>query len=108
MGLPEWQHELDVCLGNDLNVIHLDLQHLIKTQQAQECKCVSSLQQTTGPATSPCMDITFLVLTIVAHTLDIPVLRFVVEVIHSLQNVLLVESASAKQEMGHVLSEILG
>jgi hypothetical protein len=33
---PEGQHDLDFCVGDKFNVVHLNLQYFIKAQQAQE------------------------------------------------------------------------
>ena len=36
MGLPEWQCELDLCIRYEFDVVHLNFQNFINTQQAQE------------------------------------------------------------------------
>jgi hypothetical protein len=36
MGLLEWQCEFDLCIGYEFNMVHLNFQNLVNTQQAQE------------------------------------------------------------------------
>jgi hypothetical protein len=76
--LSKWQSHLKhITLLNDADVMALDLEHLIESQKASECKRVRQGEQSTCSATSPLLiggSCTF-------HTstwsigLDVPVLR---------------------------------
>jgi hypothetical protein len=89
MRFSEWQCDLDLVLRDKLDMVHLDLQHFIKPQQAQKGKGVCCFKQTLCSTTTPCMDIILLVAMVVPCILDIPMCGHVVEVIHLPQYVLL-------------------
>lgn len=86
--LLEGQHELDLCVQDKFNVVHLNLQYFIEVQQAQEQEGISSSQHPANLATTPSVNILSLVLVVVPDRLDIPTFRLVVEIIDLLQDVL--------------------
>ena len=77
MGLSEWKCELDVLIGQALDMVHLDFQDFINPKQAQECKVVGCCKQTMSLATTPSMSI--LVLAIEPNRLGFMVLRPMIE-----------------------------
>jgi len=86
--LLEGKHELDLCVQDKFNVVHLNLQNFVEVQQAQEREGISSSQHAANLATTPSMNILSLVLAVVTNWLDVPMFRPVIEMIYLLQDVL--------------------